>query len=42
MKQTGGMKKTKLRGLLKVSWQFLMTAVAYHLWRLPRLAQAEV
>jgi transposase len=42
MKQTGGMKKTKLRGLLKVSWQFLMTAAAYNLWRLPRLAKAEV
>ncbi len=42
MKQTGGMKKTKLRALLKVSWQFLMTAAAYNLWRLPRLAQAEV
>lgn len=42
MKQTGGMKKTKLRGLLKVSWQFLMTAAAYNLWRLPRLARVEV
>jgi len=42
MKQTGGMKITKLRGLLKVSWQFLMTAAAYNLWRLPRLQQAEV
>jgi transposase len=42
MKQTGGMKKTKLRGLLKVSWQFLMTAAAYNLWRLPKLGQAAV
>lgn len=42
MKQTGGMKKTKLRGLLKVSWQFVMTAAAYNLWRIPRLARAEV
>jgi transposase len=42
MKQTGGMRKTKLRGLLKVSWQFLMTAAAYNLWRLPKLARAEV
>ena len=42
MKQTGGMKKTKLRGLLKVSWQFVMTAAAYNLWRLPRLARADV
>jgi hypothetical protein len=37
MKQTGGMRKTKLRGLLKVSWQFLMTAAAFNLWRLPKL-----
>ncbi len=42
MKQTGGMKKTKLRGLLKVSWQFLMTAAAYNLWRIPKLSRAEV
>jgi transposase len=42
MKQTGGMRQTKLRGLLKVSWQFLMTAAAYHLWRLPKLLRAEV
>jgi len=42
MKQTGGIKKTKLRGLLKVSWQFLMTAAAYNLWRLPKLNRAEV
>lgn len=42
MKQTGGMKKTKLRGLLKVSWQFVMTAAAYNLWRLPRLVRDEV
>lgn len=37
MKQTGGMRKTKLRGLLKVGWQFLMTAAAFNLWRLPKL-----
>jgi len=42
MKQTGGMKKAKLRGLRKVSWQFLMTAAAYNLWRLPKLQTAEV
>lgn len=42
MKQTGGMRKTKLRGLLKVSWQFLMTAAAFNLWRLPKLQAAEV
>ncbi|MDQ2946103.1 MAG: IS5 family transposase [Acidobacteriota bacterium] len=37
MKQTGGMRKTKLRGLWKVGWQFLMTAAAFNLWRLPKL-----
>ena len=37
MKQTGGMRKTRFRGLLKVSWQFLMTAAAFNLWRLPKL-----
>jgi transposase len=42
MKQTGGMRKTKLRGLVKVSWQFLMTAAALNLWRLPKLQAAEV
>jgi transposase len=42
MKQTGGMRKTKLRGLAKVGWQFLMTAAAFNLWRLPKLRAAEV
>jgi hypothetical protein len=42
MKQTGGMLKTKLRGLAKVAWQFLMTAAAFNLWRLPKLQRAEV
>jgi len=42
MKQTGGMRKTKLRGLAKVAWQFLMTAAAFNLWRLPKLQTAEV
>ena len=42
MKQTGGMRKTKLRGLLKVAWQFLMTAAAVNLWRLPKLQTAVV
>jgi hypothetical protein len=37
MEQTGGMRKTRLRGLLKVGWQFLMTAAAFTLWRLPKL-----
>jgi transposase len=42
MKQTGGMLKTKLRGLAKVAWQFLMTAAAFNLWRLPKVRAAEV
>ena len=42
MKQTGGIRKTKLRGLCKVAWQFVITAAAYNLWRLPRLASAGV
>jgi ribosomal protein S6E (S10) len=41
MKQTGGMRKTKLRGLAKVAWQFLMTAAAFNLWRLPKLTQSQ-
>lgn len=40
MKQTGGMRKTKLRGLAKVTWQFVMTSAAFNLWRLPRLTAA--
>jgi transposase len=42
MKQSGGMRKTKLRGLWKVGWQFLMTAAAFNLWRLPKLQRAGV
>ena len=41
MKQTGGMRKTKLRGMAKVAWQFLMTVAAFNLWRLPKLATVE-
>jgi transposase len=41
MKQTGGMRKTKLRGLAKVTWQFLMTSAAFNLWRLPPLQAAQ-
>ena len=41
MKQTGGIRKTKLRGLWKVGWQFLMTAAAFNLWRLPKLRTTE-
>jgi transposase/ribosomal protein S6E (S10) len=40
MKQTGGMRKTKLRGLFKVGWQFVMTAAAFNLWRIPKLQAA--
>jgi hypothetical protein len=42
MKQTGGMRKTKLRGLARVAWQFLMTAAAFNLWRLPKIQTAEM
>ena len=42
MKQTGGVRKTKLRGLANVAWQFLMTAAAFNLWRLPKIRAAEV
>ena len=42
MKQTGGIRKTKLRGLRNVAWQFLMTAAAFNLWRLPKVQAAEV
>lgn len=41
MKQTGGVRKTKLRGLWKVGWQFLMTAAAFNLWRMPKLNCAQ-
>jgi hypothetical protein len=42
MKQTAGMRKTKLRGLGKVAWQFLMAAAAFNLWRLRKLHMAVV
>jgi len=42
MKQTGGLRKTKLRGLRNVAWQFLMSAAAFNLWRLPKVQLAEV
>jgi hypothetical protein len=41
MKQVGGMRKSKLRGLWKVGWQFLMTAAAFNLWRIPKLRAAQ-
>lgn len=40
MKQTAGIRKTKLRGLWKVGWQFVMTAAAFNLWRMPKLTCA--
>jgi transposase len=42
MKVVGGIRKVKLRGLLKVDWLFLMTAAAFNLWRIPKLKLAEV
>jgi transposase len=42
MKAVGGIRKVKLRGLLKVDWLFLMTAAAFNLWRIPKLKLAEV
>ena len=41
MKTIGMLKKVKLRGLEKVSWQFTFVAAVYNLYRLQRLeAQA--
>lgn len=37
IKQIGGMRQTRFRGLARVAWQFLMTAAAFNLWRLPKL-----
>jgi hypothetical protein len=42
MQQTGGIRKTKPLGPAKVGWQFLMTAAAFNLWRLLKLATGEV
>jgi len=41
MKSIGGIRKVKLRGLLKVDWLFLMNAAAFNLWRIPKLRAAE-
>lgn len=41
MKSVGGIRKVKLRGLLKVGWLFLMTAAAFNLWRIPKLAAVQ-
>jgi IS5 family transposase len=40
MNSVGGIRKVKLRGLLKVDWLFLMTAAAFNLWRIPKLKLA--
>jgi transposase len=37
MKQTGPMRKIKLRGLRKVRWWFAFAGAAYNLYRLPKL-----
>jgi transposase len=37
LKAVAGMRKVKLRGLVKVSWLFQYAVAAYNLWRLPRL-----
>jgi len=42
MKSIGGIRKVKLRGLLKVDWLFLMNAAAFNLWRIPKLKAAEI
>jgi transposase len=40
LKAVAGMRKVKLRGLVKVSWLFQYAVAAYNLWRLPRLTPA--
>lgn len=40
MKAVGPMRKVKLRGLDNVDWLFRMTAAAFNLWRIPKLARA--
>jgi transposase len=37
MKQIGGLRKVKLRGLAKVEWLFVFTCAAYNLLRIPKL-----
>lgn len=39
LKQIGGLKKVKLRGLPKVDWLFLFTCAAFNLYRIPKLRQ---
>ncbi len=37
VKSTGGMKKTKLRGVRKVDWMFRWATAVYNLWRMARM-----
>ena len=37
MKTTGGLRKTRHRGLDRVGWAFTLTAAAYNLVRIPKL-----
>jgi transposase len=41
LKQVGGLRKVKLRGLEKVGWLFQYAVAAYNLWRIPKLQMAE-
>lgn len=40
IKTVAGLRKTKLRGLLKVGWAFTFAAAAYNLVRAPKLIGA--
>jgi transposase len=42
MKQIGGLRKIKLRGLEKVEWLFLFTCAAFNLLRIPKLRENRV
>jgi hypothetical protein len=42
MKQIGGIRKVKLRGLAKVEWLFVFTCAAYNLLRIPKLKAQSV
>jgi hypothetical protein len=39
MKQTGGIRKVKLRGLDKVEWLFVFTCAAFNLLGIPKLRE---
>jgi hypothetical protein len=39
LKQTGGLKKAKLRGLAKIDWLFVFSCAAFNLLRIPRLRE---